>query len=131
MVPESTAAASSSPQSQPWPTALAIAPPQALPQVASTDTRPSPTIVTATILTTLSQAQDHPLAASPAISAGQKPLPFVQQAPPQPLLKSLTAPDSEPDATKHVRQIHKKKVHCLYHHPFDSCCCSLPYYPVR
>ena len=122
MVPESTATASSSSQPQPSPTALAIAHPQALPPTASTNTRPSPTIVTATILTTPSQAQDHPLATSPVISAGQKPLPCVQQAPPQ-LLKSLTAPDSEPDATKPMYQIRKKKVRCLYHHPFDLCRC--------
>jgi len=75
------------------------------------------------------RAQDHPLA-SPAISAGQKPLLSTQQAPPQPL-ESITAPEPEPDATKPMCQICKKKVRCLFHHPFDLRCCSLPYYPVR
>jgi len=75
------------------------------------------------------RAQDHPLA-SPAILAGQKPLPFVQQAPPQPL-ESITAREPEPDAAKPMRQIRKKKVRCLFHHPFDLRCYSSPYYPVR
>ena len=81
-----------------------------------------------------SRVQDHPSPltplSSPALLFGQKPLPFAQQGPPQPL-ESITAPEPEPDATKPVRQIRKKKVHCLFHYPFDLCCCSLPYYPVR
>jgi hypothetical protein len=120
-VPEFTAATSSTFQSLP----LAIAHPPALQPVASTDIQPcpSPAIVMATMLTT--QAQDHPLA-SPVISAGQEPLPFVQQAPPQP-----RAPEPEPDAAKPVHQIRKKKVCCLFHHPLDLRCCSSPYYSVR
>ena len=125
MAPESTTAASPSPKPLP----SAIAHPQVFQPAASTDIQPSPAIVTMT-----TRVQDHPSPltplSSPPILFGQKPLPFAQQASSQPL-ETITAPEPEPDATKPVRQIRKKKVHCLFHYVLELCCCSLPYYSVR